>query len=333
LKPKNCWINGFDLALTGADWAVNATQRNRMTTMVSLADAAASREQLGTPGNEIWRTHFLEAVPGTRDPQAFMVQYAPGRVLRTHFHDVDEFQIVVAGRGTFGRHAIAPFTVHFARAFTPYGPIVAGADGLSFLTLRARRDSAGPQLLPDKREVLETVVGRNPWQAAEQLALARIDGEISTARLTTLVDASGLDAWVMHLPPQCFAAVPAATGSGGQYVVVLQGSITLGSGSLAAPAVGFLASDEVPLTLASGAQAAVLAVLNFPREESTISSHAVQNEPGEVWRCTLCGTAYHEARGQPEFGIARGTPWNNLPPGWCCSDCHASPSDFVQVAA
>lgn len=317
-----------------------------MTTMVSLADAAARREQLGTPGNEIWRTHFLAAAPGTRDPQAFMVQYAPGRVLRTHFHDVDEFQIVVAGRGTLGRHSIAPFTVHFARAFTPYGPIVAGADGLSFLTLRARRDSAGPQLLPDKSEALDRVEGRTPWQAAKQFSLAPTSAVVSLVPLKKLVDGAGLAAWVMHLPPQCSTAPPAARGSGGQYVVLLQGSISLRSGSLSgplsgpmfaplfAPAVAFVAHDEVPMTLASGAQAAVLAVLNFPRNESTMSSHAgVQNEPGEVWRCTRCGMEYHEGRGQPEFGVAVGTAWNDLPPDWCCSDCHASPSEFVQVAA
>jgi rubredoxin len=304
-----------------------------MTTMVSLADAAASREQLGTPGNEIWRTHFLTAAPGTRDPQAFMVQYAPARVLRTHFHDVDEFQIVVAGRGTFGRHAIAPFTVHFARAFTPYGPIVAGAEGLSFLTLRARRDSAGPQLLPDRREALERVEGRTPWQAAEQLCFAPADGAVSIVPLTKLVDASGLAAWVMHLPPESSAAAPAATNSGGQYIVVLQGSVSLGSRSLAAPAVGFVANDDVPPILAGATQAAVLAVLNFPRHDSTPSCDTLHAESDEIWRCTLCGMAYHEARGQPEFGVVPGTPWKNLPPDWCCSDCHASPSEFVQVAA
>jgi rubredoxin len=304
-----------------------------MTTMVSLAEATASREQLGTPGNEIWRTHFLAAVPGTRDPQAFMVQYAPGRVLRTHFHDVDEFQIVVAGRGTLGRHELAPFTVHFARAFTPYGPIVAGADGLSFLTLRARRDSSGPQLLPDKRDALEQVEGRVPWQAAEQLGPAPADGDFSVSRLTKLVDATGLAAWFMHLPPACSAAMPAAANCGGQYVVVLQGAVNLGSRSVAAPAVGYVANDETPLTLTNGSQAAVLAVLNFPRHDSAISCDAVQSEPGEVWRCKLCGTAYHEARGQPEFGVAPGTPWKDLPPDWRCSDCLAPPSEFVRAAA
>jgi rubredoxin len=333
LKPKNCWINGLDLALTGADWAVNATQRNRMTTMVSLADVAASKEQLGTPGKEVWRTHFLTAVPGTRDPQAFMVQYAPGRVLRTHFHDVDEFQIVVAGQGTFGRHAIAPFTVHFARAFTPYGPIVAGAEGLTFLTLRARRDSAGPQLLPDQRGALDKVLGRNPWQAAEQLSLAPTGAAMSIMPLTKLIDGSGLAAWVVQLPPECSASLPPAQGSGGQYVVAFQGSIRLGSRALAALAVGFVANNEAPLNLASGAQGATLVVLNFPRHEATVHSDVAQAGTEEVWRCTLCGMEYHVARGQPEFDIAPGTAWNDVPLDWCCSDCHAPKSEFVQIAA
>lgn len=303
-----------------------------MTTMVSLAEAAASREQLGTPGHEIWRTHFLAAAPGTRDPQAFMVQYAPGRVLRTHFHDVDEFQIVVAGQGSFGRHAIAAFTVHFARAFTPYGPIVAGVEGLAFLTLRAQRDSAGPQLLPDQRGALDKVIARHPWQVAERLSLAPADAAMSIVPLTKLIDGSGLAAWVVQLPPGCCAALPPAQGSGGQYVVALQGSIRLGSRTLAAPAVGFVAHNEVSLNLASDREAATLVVLNFPRPEATVQPDVAQTGSVKVWRCDLCGLRYSEADGQPQFGVAPRTAWTDLPPDWCCSDCHAPKSEFTQIA-
>jgi hypothetical protein len=54
------------------------------TRFVAKDDVANTREQLGTPGQEIWRTWFLKPAPNTRLPQAFLVEYAPGRVLRTH---------------------------------------------------------------------------------------------------------------------------------------------------------------------------------------------------------------------------------------------------------
>ena len=47
-----------------------------------------------------------------------------------------------------------------------YGPIVAGDQGLGFLTLRAHWDQ-GAQYLPERRERLATLPDRKPWQATE----------------------------------------------------------------------------------------------------------------------------------------------------------------------
>jgi hypothetical protein len=35
---------------------------------------------------------------------------------------VDEFQEVVAGSGSLGKHPLAAGALHFAEAYTPYGP-------------------------------------------------------------------------------------------------------------------------------------------------------------------------------------------------------------------
>ena len=240
-----------------------------MTDFVALDHAQGSREQLGTPGSEVWRTHFLKPAAGTREPQAFLVEYAPARALRTHFHDVDEFQIVVAGDGMLGKHAIAPHAVHFAGAFTPYGPIVAGAQGLTFLTLRARRDSAGPQLLPDKRQMLAGVAERRPWQVSESVELLQRGGSVETRTLARLTGRPGLAACVMDIPPDLSVQLPAAQGTGGRYVVVLRGSIRLDSRMLLALVVGFMVADEAPVSITSGNEGAALIVLDFPGTGST----------------------------------------------------------------
>ena len=48
-----------------------------------------------------------------------------------HFHHVDQFQVIVAGGGRLGTHGVEPLAVHYAGAYTAYGPIVAGAQGVS----------------------------------------------------------------------------------------------------------------------------------------------------------------------------------------------------------
>jgi hypothetical protein len=89
------------------------------------------------------------------------------------------FQVIVSGDGTLGTHAVRPCSVHFARAHTPYGPITAGPNGLSWLTIRARRDAEGAQFLPEKRDQLEQVTWRNPWQISQDSVFADFDGDVS----------------------------------------------------------------------------------------------------------------------------------------------------------
>jgi len=52
-------------------------------------------------------------------------------------------------------------------------------------------------------------------------------------------------------------------------------------------------------------------------------------QPGErKWRCTTCETVYDEAAGLPEYGIAPGTPFEDLPQNWVCPVCGTPKDDF-----
>jgi uncharacterized Zn-binding protein involved in type VI secretion len=238
-----------------------------MIDVVNLLDVAASREHLGTPGHEVCRTWFLKppAVDRLQDrlPQAFLVEYTPGCVLRTHFHDVDEFQVVVAGGGTFGGHTVAPSLVHFARAFTPYGPIVAGPAGLSFLTLRAQRDSHGPQKLPEMREALFQVPDRRPFQVSQAATFVESrDGAVITP-LDKFKD-HGLAAWALGVPDEATLLVPNRDRAAGCYVAVVSGTVTIDGRTLAAPGIAFIPATDAPPAVRAIDGAAQLLVLSFP---------------------------------------------------------------------
>ena len=49
------------------------------------------------------------------------------------------------------------------------------------------------------------------------------------------------------------------------------------------------------------------------------------------YECMMCGWIYDEALGDPDEGIAPGTPWEDIPEDWSCPDCGASKEDFEMV--
>ncbi|MCR4819709.1 MAG: rubredoxin [Elusimicrobiales bacterium] len=58
--------------------------------------------------------------------------------------------------------------------------------------------------------------------------------------------------------------------------------------------------------------------------------------PGEIvyrtasgkYVCNACGYVYDPAKGDPEHGIAAGTPFEQLPPDWHCPRCKKDKSVF-----
>jgi flavin reductase (DIM6/NTAB) family NADH-FMN oxidoreductase RutF/rubredoxin len=46
------------------------------------------------------------------------------------------------------------------------------------------------------------------------------------------------------------------------------------------------------------------------------------------YKCIICGWVYDPAVGDPDGGIAPGTPFEKIPDGWVCPMCGAGKSDF-----
>ncbi len=46
------------------------------------------------------------------------------------------------------------------------------------------------------------------------------------------------------------------------------------------------------------------------------------------WECIVCGHIYDEAEGDPEHGVAPGTPWADVPEDWLCPDCGVGKDAF-----
>jgi len=176
-----------------------------------------------------WRTDFIER-PEDKSidtPMAFLAEASAHRVLRTHYHAVDQFQVMYNGDGAMGKHPVGPGAVHFARAYTPYGPITYGEKGLGFITLRAHRDG-GAQYLPEQREALAKVANRTPWQITAKPDFDFLPGErgVTMKALEGLTGhADGLAAWSVKMKPGVKAFAPDPSKGEGQYIVVFKGGV------------------------------------------------------------------------------------------------------------
>jgi rubredoxin len=49
------------------------------------------------------------------------------------------------------------------------------------------------------------------------------------------------------------------------------------------------------------------------------------------YQCTVCGYIYDPVKGDPDGGIAAGTPFEKIPAGWVCPVCGASKRDFKKL--
>jgi rubredoxin len=65
------------------------------------------------------------------------------------------------------------------------------------------------------------------------------------------------------------------------------------------------------------------------RAEETIPKPQKEEEMAR-YVCQVCGYVYDPAQGDPDNGVAAGTPFEKLPDSWECPVCGASKADFAK---
>ncbi len=305
-------------------------------------------------------------------PLACLSQGGPGRSSTAHFHVVDQFQFVVDGKGTLGRHQLTPYGVHFSRAYTPYGPLATDPEvGLTYFVLRAHHDT-GAQRLPEEREQLMRNPHRRPLQMTRQVMFPALPTEgtapgVKLDEIPGMKDDAGLAAYALSMQPDTKTQAPDPRGEG-QYIVAVQGSFWHDDKEYKAWALVFTGPKEGPFRIHAGAQGLQALIVNFPQVNAPAAAarpaagtggtaglketlnkgakppcisptsrearfaKALNQSFLKTWQCALCLFVYDEARGLPEEGIAPGTRWQDVPDNWSCPDCSASKSDFQMTA-
>jgi rubredoxin len=287
----------------------------------------------GSPG--ALSTTFFRATPQTPDaPTAALNRYEGAKISNAHFHQVDQFQVIMEGSGEFGRHRVQPYYVHFSRAYTPYGPLHSDKDtGWGFIVMRSRFDP-GAQRFPWALDKLKEIPDRQPWQVTTKVDFPPRTEGVSVKDVPEIKDERGLFTKTVTMGPNTRTRTPDRLGGDGQYVVVVKGSLIHEGAERPAPTVVFVERDEPPIDLQAGPQGLDAIVMNFPKPGPREIEDKAAPTPAaafKTWQCVLCAFVYDEQAGLSEEGIAPGTRWEDVPQTWGCPDCSATKGEFQMI--
>ena len=216
-------------------------------------------------GTGYFKSDFIASPPGEPvAPQSFLVEQDADSVILPHFHLQNEFQVVVRGSGSIGRHPVRPLSVHYASAHTGYGPITAGPEGLWYFTLRPRMDF-GAKFLPESRDQMQKLPKRHLLGGPVDI------NEVGSQRNATLCEEvfpaqpDGIAGWVLRIQPQGSVAAPAHPRGLGRFYVIASGRARVGGESLGRWATVFVTPEDEPMHVHAGREGAEVLVLQFPQ--------------------------------------------------------------------
>lgn len=197
-------------------------------------------------------------------PTVFLAEQPPNCELAPHFHRQNQFQLFVEGKGFLGKECIGPVTVHYAGAYTGYGPILSGDAWLKYFTIRSVFDTGltpntewREKMVRGPKRHAEASAG-HPW-TVEQLTVLQ-----GTQRKTLIAADEGLGAELFRLPPNTAQHLLPIAGSVGQFIFVLAGTTLVESAKLSLWDSAFLPAPDGEVAIAAGAHGAEVIALHMP---------------------------------------------------------------------
>ncbi len=217
----------------------------------------------------LYKGEWMETGDDPRlSPTVFMVEMPADSSTPPHFHRNNQFQVVVRGGGSIGPHALGEVTVHYAGAYTGYGPLNAGAQGLSYITLRPVFET-GAQWIPEKRDQMVRGPKHQTTSHITQPMTVSALRALQTVQSEDLFDnkadpATAPVARLYRLPPGSRLAAPSPEGSDGQFYLVTGGSMAHQGQSLTEWEQLFVSADETGFEIQAGEGGLEVLLLQFP---------------------------------------------------------------------
>jgi len=239
-------------------------------------------------------------------PTATFVEQLPHTTIPSHFHAVNQFQVVVEGQGTLGKRTVHPWTVHYTNGFTGYGPLCADAAGLAFFTFRNRADVGGARFFPAGQAFMQPAPKRHHLAGPLGLSSTATLQHWQHVTCDPVLDQEddGLAAWWLRLGPHMHTHLPDPVHGGGQVLLVAGGTLQHDGVWLPRLSCLYVAADAGPLGLHSGAEGLETLLLQFPVAEAA----AIQPGTRSQRREQAHGSSAAGHGGLPRPSGGRGTP-------------------------
>jgi len=237
--------------------------------MVKIANQEESLNFHEQPnGLKYFRQDYFQPELGFVDsPQSYLIKQLPNITNPTHFHVQNQFQVFIEGAGSFGPHVINPYIVHYAGAYTGYGPILAGPSGLSYLTLRAQHDP-GAKFLPEKIDLL--MRGPKHHYTSKQFLPSSPESMNNLGAAELNWDAkeidTGLSIGLLKMPARTSYQYILGEHSDGVFLVVINGSIDADGQTLGVHKNVYVPAKETSFEITTTNSYAEILVLQMPEK-------------------------------------------------------------------
>jgi len=251
--------------------------------MILTADSAVAHASSRRKTANGWHTTFIGKNRNTLEegevapsadclyPMAFLVEKEAAAIVRPHFHQADQYQVVVQGSGRLGLHEVASVAVHYTDAYSAYGPIIAADEGVSWFTLRNAWDP-GAQYMPAQRQKLREARAKYQHREATCRPLPPLSDQELAALTTPMGSAviaetqDGLGTWRYTVPANGSIIGPDPATGGGQFWLVSAGSASAPDGAvLPVQSCIFISPDDRAAKLNAGPAGADLICMQFPK--------------------------------------------------------------------
>jgi len=235
---------------------------------------AARRRSIDVRGDSYFKGEWMESGDDpVLSPTVFLIEQPPNATLVPHFHRQNQFQLFVEGGGTLGKHPVETVTVHYAGAYTGYGPLISGGEGIKYFTIRPVCE-AGMMSLDEARDKMirgpkrhESVGPVRVLDEAGRRAATREQDKQGEQFLLAISD-DGLGVGEICLDQGQLMTVQRHAASQGEFIVVLSGRLQFGDRELTEWESIFVSADE-PFPDLCGTEGGVQCVILHcpPREK------------------------------------------------------------------
>lgn len=241
---------------------------------VALQDRHADKSHAG---DVRWYTWFLgKRFPKQVEdyPHCHLTEMDANQTILPHYHQVNQFLVMIGGSVTICDEPLPLVGLHYSDHHTPFGPMSSGPYGLGIWALMPKSDPGGiyshqpdykDRLKPSKRRsVLVGSIALSTESVLQNRSAVAMDGLLP--KDTDISD--GLGAFMLRMGSKMKTTGPDPKLTGGQYYMVLNGSMNYNGASYPAWSNVFLDSAETPFEVCAGSRGLEALVMNFPRMEA-----------------------------------------------------------------